>query len=232
MYLDSKNAFICKTITPEIDSHKLPVMATISRRLITSMTTEQGNENWHVQKEEILLLMSVYCGEGECAVSYEPAHSDFPPKKERLVKMETLCDMHEPAPWNNSGEGKFFNIYVKLQVQTEFEQSIDVQVTFSLPKLYPNIEVPVISISSDHVIQEDLSRLTKRANSLSKALLPQPCLLEILAEIKDDIMGVRLCDPIHGSKRANVQSTLTTNQAVNMDMPCQLFPQGKSRPLK
>ena len=223
----SKNAFRHQ---PEIDGRKFPVTNSFCvRDKMMKDVTEEERECWQLQKEEVLLLMSVYCGEGECVVTYGPAHSETPPK-EKLLLMDALCNMHEPPPPTNGDD--VFHVDVKLQVQTGPEWNVDVLVQFYLPKLYPKSEVPVISISSDLVVQEDIAQLAKRANSHSMTPFPQPCLLDILAGIKDDVMRMRLCDPIARSQRANVQSTLATNQNINTVMPCQLLPHGKCRPLK
>lgn len=193
---------------------------------MSAKVVEEGGESspWQLQKEEILLLMSVYCGEGECVVTCKPES----PSMEQL-RVDDLSDLEE----EDTGKMRTFCVCVKLAVLTDLEPSINVQVQFSLPHLYPISEVPVISITSDHVGLEDLTELTQGAISHSTSLLPQPCMLDVLEKIKDDIMRVQLCDTMRWSdNHANVQSTLATNQNKNMVMPCQQLPHGKFKPFE
>ena len=177
----------------------------------------KGESCWDLQKEEILLLMSVYCGEGECVVTSRTPQSSTAALLEEEVAMDALCDMREPGQAT-------FDVSVKLALEGE----ADVLVRFSLSSLYPKSDAPTISVTSPHMASEDLALLAQHTTSHSTTVLPRPCLLDILEKIKDNIMTVRLRDPMCWSdQRANVKSTLTTNTNKTAVMPCQMIPHGK-----
>ena len=146
-----------------------------------------ADENcWELQKEEVLLLKSMYCGEGECLVTCVSNSLCFPPSvlsDEALIRTKELSD------------NELIHISIRLN-EPGSSHTADVEVKFTLPKGYPKYEPPIISIAGKHIPSEHLIELSEQASTHSKALLPGACLYDTLQKIKDNVMSMRSYDPV------------------------------------
>lgn len=165
---------------------------------------EEQETCWLLQKEEILLLRSIYCGEGECLVSC-------------VTSNDSSSEMTEDAliSTKNLSENEFIHICIKLHAQTHSPGGTDVEVGFTLPKGYPKCEAPNISITSKHMTKERSIGLSQKAEMHSRLMLPEACLYDALQKINDDIIGVGSPDPACSSELCKGQVTLATGKGQN-----------------
>ena len=145
---------------------------------------------WQLQKDEILLLMSIYCGEGECLVSCVSNNGCS----------KTTTEMTEDAlsaiKDEDLSETDFISIRIKLEAQINSSGDYNVEVEFCLPKRYPKYDPPNISITSGHMTEEQLIRLLENAELHSSTLLPEGCLYDTLQKIQDDVMSIQSFHPV------------------------------------
>lgn len=142
---------------------------------------------WQVQKEEILLLKSIYCAEGECVVTCCSTDGSGPPT---VLTEETLTDTECPS------ERTSLCVSITLHIEAHFPDGIALKVAFVLPKGYPRYDPPSMSLSCITFSREQLMELTQKATQHSEMLVPEASLFDILEKIKDDVMGLRLPDPV------------------------------------
>lgn len=198
---------------------------------------------WQLQGEEILLLRSVYCDAGEFLAYCVPIDSASShstdcaasgcPYSRNTEKCSTLLEWSAEdivcLPRALLEKETLLSVYIKLQVptqtpsdQTKVDATIiyDATVQFSLPKLYPKLEPPEITITSRNVNKECLMNLNARISSHCKALLPEPCLFEALEEIKAELMKLELSDtPGVSQEPEKGQFALSAGKKLN-SAPC------------
>lgn len=150
---------------------------------------------WKLQVEEIVLLRSIYCGAGEFLAYFVP--TDCPPHgrytEECTALWESSAEDDTCLPRAPS-EMETVRICIKLQVHAPLDRDVGAMVQFYLPKLYPHLEPPEVTISSQYAPTGCLMDLSGRISSHCKALLPQPCLFNILEEIKTELMKLESSD--------------------------------------
>ena len=138
---------------------------------------------WQLQEEEMLLLRSIYCRPGEFLAYNAPCPTSASSiGSEGCIAEDSSCPIRPPS------EQETVCVCIKLQMHAPCGQDSAVTVQCSLPKLYPKLESPGITISSHHLPNEYLMELNCKISSHSKALLPEPCLFDILEEIKGELV--------------------------------------------
>lgn len=79
-------------------------------------------------------------------------------------------------------------ICIRVRTHTASEREVNVEVQFNLPKVYPIVQPPGITLSSQHISIESLRDITDRVASHCKALLPDPCIFDVVEEIKAELL--------------------------------------------
>lgn len=138
---------------------------------------------WQLQREEVLLLRSIYCGEGECLV--------FQEKDGHLISSGSDTEEDDSLL---SEEPREVSIVITFQIQTEKGLGISMTVRFTLPQLYPKFQPPHISLSSNQITQVGISKILQDVESYSRTLQPEPCLMDTLARIRDVVMTLEQND--------------------------------------
>ena len=166
---------------------------------------------WQLLEEEILLLRSVYCEAGEFLAYSVPIDSTSSSTDSTLLECSAEGGVCLPRTLL---EKETLSICIKLQIRAPSE--INVTVECSFPKLYPKLEPPEITISSQNVPKECLMNLNARISSHCKALLPEPCLFDVLEEIKAELMKLESSDtPGLLQESVKAQFALTTGKKLN-----------------
>lgn len=167
---------------------------------------------WELQKQEMLLLKSIYSREGECLVTLSSDGCSAP----SVLSEDALVNSQTPSGNETA------HIHVRLPSQT---CDMDVEVIFLLPRGYPQCEPPTISIRSKHMTLEYLTQLAENATRHSKTLLPSACLFDIIEKIKDDILmsaSDDRADSLKGHHKAQSSSDASQNRSkcCVLSKPC------------
>lgn len=146
-----------------------------------------------MQKEEILLLQSIYCGENECSVFL----------KEQQYSYKTAYDVMSQDEVTPSDKENI-HISIKFQMQANHKHNVEVEMT--LPKRYPILEPPNISIFCNHIPQWKVIEVTQNSQLYCRGRLPEPCLFDSLEQIKEDLFKLELSD----TPESSVQGSTST----------------------
>lgn len=164
---------------------------------------------WESQKEELFSLKSIYCGPGECCLLSPPT-----------LSFEALEHAWDTPPTS-------VTIEVKLQVPVSRQGSTDEQaqfkVAFVLPKEYPLLEAPRISISSPDISDLALTELAHDAMQYAEGFKPHPSLFDTLDRLKHLATEMVDCSPFYLMKSTTRRRETTHSSpkvAPSQDTSC------------
>lgn len=175
-----------------------------------------------VQKEEVLSLMSICCGEGEFTLN--SPHS--------LTELETLSDFSEET--GNSTPLISLTVKTVVPICDARAQTVEIHTTFELPKSYPE-EAPLIQLSSVDLSTEILVTLQQKARMFAETLRPDPSMFPVLCWLQDSIAELParslscvncqgnqpqlMCSKAASRQPGNLQSDLTEHNVPGMHEP-------------
>ncbi len=161
--------------------------------------------NLEVQKDEILSLMNIYCGEDECKLKMPPS----------LAELERLCE----TSVETGNDAHPISLTVKLVVPVgdgdAMSQPVKVFTTFDLPRAYPG-EVPVIQLSSADLQTGSLVELQQKAIAFAEVLRPDPSMFSILSWLHDRVAELLANDPLIQERR---EERIQDNTPVYLSRP-------------
>ncbi len=120
-------------------------------------------ECWHLRKEEVVALQSIYCKEGECLVNKEE---------------------------DEYNQGISISVALQIHSRNTDKDIISLTTNFQLPKTYPKSDPPVISISCDQLTRQHILRVLHDVQLYSRTCLPESCLFDVLERIKGGVLDI------------------------------------------
>jgi hypothetical protein len=153
-----------------------------------------------LQEEEILMISSIYCKEGEflaydvdtastrACLSAGTTGTTGCTCEEACSAGDSLCRAKAPL------DKETVCIHIKLQVHEAHSLDLGVTVQCILPKLYPRLESPNITISSRHMPTDYLIELNCRISLHCKTFIPEPCVFDVLEWIKAELVKLESPD--------------------------------------
>ena len=138
---------------------------------------------WEAQRDELLALQSIYCGEGECEV-IAPANLSFE-------------NLHTAEP-NDFASPDYGGIVIRVnvvhlqveQASVRHDQGLCLSIVFHLGAAYPREPPTVTEISSKYLPSHVTECIHKRLIVFIGTLQPEPCLFEALEKLKEEVMDL------------------------------------------